>query len=380
MEKWLTAAFNLGIRITIVGQQGRWPQHQGFSQAVENYIDIDMEFDGGLADRIADALIKDGTTYDGITTFTDTYFIDVAKAAIRLNLPTAPLSAVENAVDKYKTRSLFPGDCNSFQVDSSADLRQSMSDGLVTSYPLIAKPSQGWASEGVTKVTNEVELFAAVAALEPVRPGTQIIIETYLDGPEVDANFVLQDGKILFYEPIDDFPCTSERDDLPGQENFLETEMLYPSNLPPNESDIIRDELRNMLVKLGFHTGVFHLEARITNSSMAYTSVDGVDLRPHGKQMTKATTVTLLEINQRAPGIMAQYITTFKTGVDWTALHLLAALKDTARFTALAHEYAPEAQPITAIVFINTEFPGTYNGECFAVDLKRRRPDLGAMV
>ena len=184
MEKWLTAAFNLGIRITIVGQQGRWLQHQGFSQAVENYIDIDMEFDGGLADRIADALIKDGTTYDGITTFTDTYFIDVAKAAIRLNLPTAPLSAVENAVDKYKTRSLFPGDCNSFQVDSSADLRQSMSDGLVTSYPLIAKPSQGWASEGVTKVTNEVELFAAVAALEPVRPGTQIIIETYLDGPE----------------------------------------------------------------------------------------------------------------------------------------------------------------------------------------------------
>ena len=202
-----------------------------------------------MADRIADALIKDGTTYDGITTFTDTYFIDVAKAAIRLNLPTAPLSAVENAVDKYKTRSLFPGDCNSFQVDSSADLRQSMSDGLVTSYPLIAKPSQGWASEGV----------------------------------EVDANFVLQDGKILFYELIDDFPCTSERDDLPGQENFLETEMLYPSNLPPNESDIIRDELRNRLVKLGFHTGVFHLEARITNSSMAYTSVDGVDLRPDSR-------------------------------------------------------------------------------------------------
>ena len=59
-----------------------------------------------------------------------------------------------------------------------------MSDGLVIAYPLIVKPSQGWASEGVTKVTNEVELFAAVAALEPVRPGTQIIIETYLDGPE----------------------------------------------------------------------------------------------------------------------------------------------------------------------------------------------------
>ena len=380
MEKWLTAAFNLGIRITIVGQHGRWLQHQGFCQSVEKYIDIDMDLDGGLADRIADALIKDGTAYDGITTFTDTYFVDVARAAVRLKLPTAPLSAVETAVDKYKTRSLFPGGCNSFQIDSSAELRQSMSDGLVTAYPLIVKPSKGWASEGVFKVTNEAELFAAIAALEPAEHGTHIVIETYLDGPEVDANFVLQDGKILFYELVDDFPCTSERDDLPGQENFLETEMLYPSNLPRNESNIIRDELRSMLVKLGFHTGIFHLEARITNSSMAYTPANGVDLRHHNKQLTKAPTVTLLEINQRAPGIMAQYITAFKSGVDWTALQLLAALNDTARFTALAHEYAPEAQPIAAIVFINTEFPGTYNGECFAVDLKRRRPDLGAMV
>lgn len=380
MEKWLIAAFNLGIHITVVGEHGRWLQHQGFCQSVDKYIAIDMELDGGLADRIADALIKDGTAYDGITTFTDTYFVDVAKAAIRLKLPTAPLLGVETAVDKYKTRALFPGDCNSFQVDSSAELRQSILDGLVTSYPLIVKPSQGWASEGVFKVTNEAELFDAVAALEPAKHGTHIVIETYLDGPEVDANFVLQDGEILFYELVDDFPCTSERDDLPGQENFLETEMLYPSNLPSNESDIIRDELRSILVKLGFHTGVFHLEARITNSSMAYTSANGVDLRPHGKQLTKAPTVTLLEINQRAPGIMAQYMTAFKSGVDWTALHLLAVLKDTVRFSALAHEYSPEAQPSAAIVFINTEVPGIYNGECFADDLKRRRPDLGAMV
>jgi carbamoylphosphate synthase large subunit len=133
---------------------------------------------------------------------------------------------VETAVDKYKTRSQFPGDCNSFQVNSSTELRQSLPDGLVTAYPLIVKPNQGWASEGVSKVTNEAELCAAVAALEPAKHGTHIVIETYLDGPEVDANFVLQDGKILFYELVDDFPCTSEREDLPGQENFLETEML----------------------------------------------------------------------------------------------------------------------------------------------------------
>jgi biotin carboxylase len=380
MEKWLTAAFNLGIKLTIVGHHGRWLQHSGFSQCVENYIEIDMELDSGLAGRIADALARDGISYDGITTFTDIYFADVAKAAIQLQLPTAPLSAVETAVDKYKTRSLFRGDCECLQVNSSAELRELLSDGLDPEFPLIVKPSQGWASEGVSKVTSVDELFNAVAALEPASDGNSIIIETYLEGPEVDANFVLQDGNILFYELVDDFPCTSERDDLPGQQNFLETEMLYPSKLPSNESDIIRDELRDMLVDLGFCTGVFHLEARITNSSMAYTSADGVDLRLHDKQLHKPPTVTLLEINQRAPGIMCQHITAFKSGIDWTALHLLAALKDVERFRALAHEFAPAAQPTSAIVHINTEYPGTYNGECFALDLTRRRPDLGAMV
>lgn len=32
------------------------------------------------------------------------------------------------------------------------------------------------------------------------------MIEPYIDGPEVDANLVLLDGEVIFFEVTDDFP------------------------------------------------------------------------------------------------------------------------------------------------------------------------------
>ena len=105
------------------------------------------------------------------------------------------------------------------------------------------------AGRRVSTVNNEAELFAAISTLEPAKQGTHTVIETYLDVPEVDANFVLQDGKILFYELVDDFLCTSERDDLPGEEDVLQTEMLYPSN---------RHTARNQPARAWHHGSVHH--------------------------------------------------------------------------------------------------------------------------
>lgn len=52
-----------------------------------------MTIDDGLASRIVNALSATQEKYHGITTFTDTWFIHVAKAAQALELPTASLEA-----------------------------------------------------------------------------------------------------------------------------------------------------------------------------------------------------------------------------------------------------------------------------------------------
>lgn len=55
--------------------------------------------------------------------------------------------------------------------------------------------------------------------------------------PEVDANFVLYEGEIVFYELIDSLPCTAETaHSTTGPGNFLETGEIWSSNHPQSKS------------------------------------------------------------------------------------------------------------------------------------------------
>ncbi|KAI9752112.1 MAG: hypothetical protein M4579_005750 [Chaenotheca gracillima] len=382
METWLTAALNLDIQLVLVGPSGSWLQDVAFVKPVLEYKAIDMRKDAELPQRIARALSEDDRAYDGLTTFTDSYLVPTAQAAKILGLSTSPPASVETAFYKDRLRKLFPGDCQSNYITTTSELRAGLDSGRIPGlrYPLVVKPSTGWGSEGVSKVDDEAELFGAVSELEISRNGLLQIVESYVDGPEVDANFALFDGELVFFELIDDFPCTAEQDDPAPGDHFVETQMVYPSLLPTEERELIRDTIYKILMQLGLRTGVFHVEARISNSTMEYTGDGGVDLRPRTTPPTAAPIVTLLEINQRAPGASAQWATKVHSGIDWTALHLLAALNDASRFQALAVPTAREHQPPTAVIFASADMAGTYNGEDFAIGLKRRRPDLGRLI
>ena len=88
-----------------------------------------------------------------------------------------------------------------------------------------------------------------------------VVIEPYTNGPEVDANCVLWDGKVLFCEICDDFPCAGDSTGATDQDNFLETQMVYPSSLPPKELSTIEWSIHQSILRLGFRSGVFHCEA-----------------------------------------------------------------------------------------------------------------------
>ncbi|EFR05413.1 hypothetical protein MGYG_08425 [Nannizzia gypsea CBS 118893] len=131
----------------------------------------------------------------------------IAHAAAKLGFNTSPPEAVGLAQNKFATRQL---DNNVFcrMVRSPDELERMLSeDGPHIHYPLIVKPSS---SEGVWEVANEQELREKVPLLWRDAftswHGHDVVIETYVDGPEVDANMVLIDGKIVFVEVNDDFP------------------------------------------------------------------------------------------------------------------------------------------------------------------------------
>ena len=369
MERWIRGGRALGCKVLIFGQHGSWLQEPQYAGLIEQFLPIDMSVDQSLPQRILDALQKSGIKIYGITTTIDVYFDATAKVAIELSLPTSPRESLAMAQDKYATRTRFGNSTPLTQlVTDIEDLRKQL--GTLTSpiiYSLTVKPSKRWSSEGVFKVISESELFTSVSQLNTFQPGVKVIVKTYIDGPEVDTNFLLWDGEVYFFEVVDDFSCST---DLPGSTfsiaNSQELEMLYPSNLIAPEKEMVKTQIHKFLLDSGFRNGIFHVEARIQHSAMEYNTVDGiVDLRPknHPPSPEEKPRIFILEENVRWPGWMVIWATCSAYGVDYAAAQMLAALGDGTRFKILSQSFAFGAQATVERIFVPSPKGGTISSD-----------------
>lgn len=104
------------------------------------------------------------------------------------------------------------------------------------------------------------DLEQAVRSIDTARHGDELVIEPYCDGPEFDANFVILDGEILFFEICDDFPKSADKDVSAPFRTFIELDSVFPSRLPKHEIDMIRDAFHQSLLRLGLCDGIMHLK------------------------------------------------------------------------------------------------------------------------
>ncbi|KDB20057.1 hypothetical protein H109_07974 [Trichophyton interdigitale MR816] len=358
------AALALGILVDVVDRPGHWLEGETYSYLRNDFVAVDMTNDTELPLRIAEAL--KGKGIHGIVTFSDEVVVATAKAAEILGLPTESPQAILCAHNKYETRKLL--DTNNTQTQTlRLESAVQLDDPPVAmkvaymQYPLIVKPCRDGASRGVRKVNNYAGMRQAVQQLEESGFSKYgILLETYIDGPEVDANFVLWEGEILFCEISDELPCQADAMDATISDNFAETIMLLPSRLDPKETQLIQSSLHQSLLKLGFRSGVFHVEARVRNSSMRYIQTDGIldlaDAAPSTAEKAKPD-VFLIEVNARPPGLQCVFATTYTYGVDFYGLQFLRALEDRERFMALSRAFSCHAQYWCAIVMIPIHRP-----------------------
>ncbi|PWY70063.1 hypothetical protein BO83DRAFT_428473 [Aspergillus eucalypticola CBS 122712] len=62
-------------------------------------------------------------------------------------------------------------------------------------------PVENWPRQGLTAILGQKD---------PRLAEQGIMLETYIAGPELDANFVLLNGTVLFLEVTDIFPCSGD--------------------------------------------------------------------------------------------------------------------------------------------------------------------------
>ncbi|KAI0472562.1 hypothetical protein GGR56DRAFT_697007 [Xylariaceae sp. FL0804] len=456
-------------------QQQRQKQQDEEDEDANDDADADadahMEADTATtADRLVALVAAYGRPVDGMVTFAEALQAAVGRAAARLGLPvgcpscppdstttTATSSGgVGAAVDKHRL-GVFAGRA-SFAAPADAAAAVRVADVEVAAgrlrYPLVLKPRLGLNSEGVWRADSRAELLmvaAAAAAADGGRRGRgRFLIEEYCAGPEVDVNVVLIDGEAVFCEVCDDFPKTA--DDVAADDDgadttgagagagagassswrrrtFHETNMAFPSALPPDELAMMRRAVVDAVLRLGFRSGVLHVEARVENSAVGYrrlrssspsspppspsssSPASGVlDLAPVEKEPSSPPPKPwIIEVNPRPPGIVASQLPQSVYGIDYWGVALLLAVGDDERARALArpfagagphhHPYHHHHQHHGVLVLISAEFgggngngdeeegevsgeeeDGVFDSDDVAAELLARRPGLAPSV
>ncbi|QDS72600.1 hypothetical protein FKW77_001470 [Venturia effusa] len=384
------AARALGITLVIMDNEGHWLQDEAWSYLREAFVPLDIEIDNGLAQRIVDAVHAYPHRIDGIVTISDFRLPAIAKACEILGLPTSPYEAYAIAKDKAKTRMLEPDAHESFTVSSVKDLQSSLVIRSSSSlqYPLIVKPCHGYNSDCVSKVWNETELAEAVRRAsarhaDAKDANTNVVIEPYIDGPEVDINMVLLDGEIISCEISDDFPCDGDAEDASIDAGFQETKVVMPSGLPADERQALQDSLKRSVLRQGFRSGVFHCEARVRNSRVRYSNHDGIlDLHPKSEPPSQEISVYLHEINARPPGYLETAAVSMTYGLDYFAIRLLLSLGSTEdiRVRALAQPFLNGAQFHLSITIMPQSRAGIMKTEDAAESFLDEHPEIRPQV
>ncbi|KAL7628065.1 hypothetical protein AAE478_002261 [Parahypoxylon ruwenzoriense] len=390
------AAISLGISLVILDDPGHWMEDDSGPNSYlrEAFIPVRIDVDEGFVERIVAAVKSYRLPFDGVVTISDIRLPGVAAASEILGLPTEPSLAYSLAGDKGATRGLEMSNVDSgwFVIPSIDELQLIIaSKREIIQYPVVVKPCVGWNSECVAKCHNEEELVNAVTrasarhANSPKR-STAAIIEPYIDGPEVDVNIVLLEGEILFFEVEDDFPSSADQHEPHKGSNFMETQVVIPSKLPQDELDLLRDSIRESILRQGFRSGVFHCEARIQSSRAQYVThengVQDLEQKHLPTDTHHRTSVYLLEINARPPGYLESVAALLAYGVDYYALRLLFALgpKGYSRIQGLAQPFRSGSQFHLSMVIIPATVEGIMKTDDATLDLFLRYPQLRDVV
>ena len=208
-----------------------------------------------------DAVVVAAEDYqpDGIMTLaTDMPMRGVAKSSDKLGLHSIHYDTAVRATDKFEMIKAFkaygvPSPWY-FDVDSYEDLK-ALEDKV--SYPCIIKPTDNAGSHGVAKVTCFEELLRNYEYSHSCSRHGKVIVEEYLDGPEVSVEVMVVKGDVHILQITDKITT--------GAPHFVEMGHTQPSQLPLGIQQKIREVAVAACKSLGLDMGPAHVEMRVTS-------------------------------------------------------------------------------------------------------------------
>ena len=241
-------AKEMGLHVAVVDYN---PQAIGIPYADKFYNASTMDEDAVLA-------AAEDYQPDGIMTLaTDMPMRGVAKTSDKLHLHSINYVTALKATDKslmikaFKTFGV-PSPWY-YDVESLDDLKAL--EGKVT-FPCIIKPTDNAGSHGVAKVNSFEELLANYEYAHSCSRHGEVIVEEYLDGPEVSVEVMVVNGNVNILQITD--KITTEAP------HFVEMGHTQPSRLPEDTQRLIRDVADMACKSVGIDKGPAHVEMKVT--------------------------------------------------------------------------------------------------------------------
>jgi biotin carboxylase len=246
-------------------------------------VAVDLADTEAVAQVVAKLAADQGVA--GVLTYMEQYVALTARIAELFLLPGNSPSAVEACRDKYLSRSLLAAanvpSARSYLVP---DAETAVEYAVLLGGPVVLKPRSMAGSAGVRRADTPDQVRdafqtardASLFGLEKTGT-TGVLIEEYLDGPEISVECV-----VLGHDTIHIAAIT--RKYLGDEPGFQEIGHLVDASDPLLADPRIREVALGALSTVGISCGIMHVEMRLTHQGPRIVELNarlGGDLIPH---------------------------------------------------------------------------------------------------
>ncbi len=241
---------------------------------------------------------------DGVLTAGTDASKTVAAVADALHLPGIPYEVAERATDKIKMRERLlqkgvpvPGFRPVWNLD---DARRALEE---LKPPWVIKPSDNMGARGVRRIEVAQDLATAFEEAKAASVSGRLLVEEYMDGPELSLDALVFDGR---------FQVTGIADrHIERAPYFVEVGHTMPSSLPQSVQDAVAEVFERAVRALGIDLGaakgdikwtpegpkIVEIAARLSGGWMSahtYPLSSGVDVMKAAIQIALGETPTHL--------------------------------------------------------------------------------------
>lgn len=264
-KDFIAAAESLGVDLVVASEQPP-PFDMG-----ERYLQVDCSDPAAAASVIAE--LGDDVPFDGVVAADDRGVVIAAITGAMLGLPANSPEAAASTRDKLMMRRRLDASevpQPRFRELGPGESASELAEGL--GYPLVIKPLDRSAGQGVIRADSAPELERAVGRVRGIIGDPEgresLLLEEYMSGAEVAIEGLVRDGRLRILALFDKPGASSGP-------SFPETILVTPSRLPDSTRLECVRVAELAIQGLGITHGPVHVELKTEDDKARVVEVAG---------------------------------------------------------------------------------------------------------